>query len=578
MPIHNADIAEAFDELADLLELQDANPFRVRAYRNAARVVESWPGSLATILARDKGLPRMPGLGSDLTGKVEEFIARKGKLQALEEARRHVPPGVVQLLRIPGMGPKKVDRLRKELGVKSVADVKKACEAGAISALRGFGKKTEDRILAEIRELETGKIVETRIRLSVAEQVAEPFLAELRRVPGVREAIAAGSYRRRRETVGDLDILVACDDSSAVMRTFTEYDEVREVLARGATRSTVRLRSGLNVDLRVVPARSYGAALHYFTGSKDHNIAVRALGVRRGLKLNEYGIFRGKRRIGGKTEEEVFAAVGLPWIPPELRENRGEIEAAQKEKLPRLVELREIRGDLHAHTKATDGRLGIEEMARAAKARGYEYLAITDHTQHLSVTKGMDPKRLMQQIRRIDALNERGHLGILLLKSAEVDILDDGSLDLPDSVLRHLDLTVCSVHFKLALSEARQTERVLRAMDNRYFTVLGHPTGRLIGRRRPEELKLDRIVRAAAERGCLLEVNAQPERLDLTDVHCQLARDNGVKIVISTDAHSDSELDFMRFGVDQARRGWLAARDVANTRPWDELRKLLKRR
>ncbi|MFW5955020.1 MAG: PHP domain-containing protein, partial [Guyparkeria sp.] len=382
------------------------------------------------------------------------------------------------------------------------------------------------------------------------------------------------SYRRGKETVGDLDILVTCRKDSPVMDRFVAHEEVSRVVSHGGTRSTVHLRSGLQVDLRVVPAVGAGAALHYFTGSKAHNIAVRRRGVERGLKINEYGVYRDEKRIAGRTEDEVFEAVGLPFVAPELREDRGEIEAAEARRLPDLVSLADIRGDLHCHTDATDGQHDLETMARAAQARGYEYLAITDHSKAVRVANGLDADRLLAQVDEIDRLNEALE-GITILKGIEVDILADGRLDLPDDVLDRLDLAVCSIHSRFNLSEKQQTERVLRAMENPHFTILGHPTGRLINQRRPYAIDLGQVIRAAAERGCFLEVNAQPSRLDLDDAACMLAREQGARIAVSTDAHADVQLDAMRFGITQARRGWLTADDVINTRGLAALRKLI---
>jgi DNA polymerase (family 10) len=376
--------------------------------------------------------------------------------------------------------------------------------------------------------------------------------------------------------VGDLDILVTCRPHIGVMDRFVAYEDVTEVVAKGETRSTVLLRSGLQVDLRVVPEVSYGAALVYFTGSKAHNIAIRTMAVRKGLKINEYGVFDGDRRVAGRTEAGVYAKIGLPVVPPELREDRGEIEAALAHRLPDLVTLTDIRGDLHTHTNASDGRASIREMAEAARDAGYGYIAVTDHTQHATIAHGLDAKRLRRQIAEIDRLGSQVR-GVAVLKSAEVDILADGKLDLADEVLDDLDFTVCAVHSHFNLPRAKQTERILRAMDNARFTVLAHPTGRLLGAREPYELDMERIIEGARERGCILEINAQPERLDLNDVHCRMARDAGVKVAISTDAHSPEQLGYMRFGIDQARRGWLTAGDVVNTRPLRELRGLLRR-
>ncbi len=376
--------------------------------------------------------------------------------------------------------------------------------------------------------------------------------------------------------MGDLDILVTASKNSPVMERFTGYEEVAEVISHGTTRSTVRLRTGLQVDLRVVPEVSYGAALHYFTGSRAHNIAVRTLGVKRKLKINEYGVFKGDKRIAGKTEEEVFEHVGLPYIEPELREDRGEIEAAQRGQLPDLITVDQIRGDLHAHTKATDGHHSLAQMAEAARRRGYEYLAITDHSQRVTVANGLDKRRLLQQLKEIDRLNDKLD-GLRLLKSIEVDILADGTLDLPDEVLESLDLTVCSVHSKFDLPPRKQTERIIRAMDNRHFNILAHPSGRILNARPAYEVDLERLMEAAKERGCIFEVNGQPKRMDLTDTACKLAKDMGLKVAISTDAHSAEQLDYMRYGVSQARRGWLEKADVINTYPLTKLLKQLKR-
>jgi DNA polymerase (family 10) len=527
---------------------------------------------VAALLAEGKDLAALPGIGRDLAGKIRE-IAETGRLAFLSELEREVPGELAELLTLPGLGPKKAAQVYRGLGITSVAQLAEAARQGRLRGLPGFGGKTEAKLL-EAAQRHAGEA--KRAKISLAEEIAEALLAHLGQVRGVQKVVAAGSYRRRRETVGDLDILVTGGDSARVMERFTGYDEVREVVSKGETRSTVILRSGLQVDVRVVPPESYGAALHYFTGSKAHNIAVRQLGVKKGLRINEYGVFAGEERLGGTTEEEVFAAVGLPWIPPELREDRGEIEAARQGRLPRLVTLEEIRGDLHAHTRATDGRAPLQELAAAARALGYEYLAITEHSQAVTVARGLDEKRLRAHLAEIDRLNETFE-GFRLLKGIEVDILEDGSLDLPDAVLAELDLTVCSVHSRFDLPAERQTGRILRAMDNRHFSILGHPSGRLIGERPPYEVDMERIVRGAAERGCFLELNAHPDRLDLTDIHCQMARAHGVRVAVSTDAHATSHLGFMRFGIGQARRGWLAKDDVLNARPWSELRRLLRR-
>lgn len=571
MPVHNSDIAEIFNEVADLLGILGENPFRVRAYRNAARTIGDLSQSVVSMVEQAKDLTELPGIGKDLAGKIEE-IAKTGTLSQLQDLEDRIPPQLRRLMKIPGLGPKRVKALYDKLAITNLEDLKKAGEEGKIKELKGFGEKIEKMILEEIgREKK-----ETRIKLNVAQEVASDIVSYLKKVEDVKEVIVAGSYRRKKETVADLDVLATCKDGSKVMDAFVNYENVGKIIAQGKTRSTLMLRSGIQMDLRVVPETSYGAALHYFTGSKAHNIAIRRLGVKRGLKINEYGVFKGEKRIAGKAEEEVFAQVALPFIEPELRENWGEIEAAQNGKLPKLITLKEIRGDLHAHTKETDGRHTLEQMVEAARNRGYQYLAITDHSKRLSMTHGFDAKRLALRNEEIDRLN--GKLkGFIVLKSIEVDILDDGSLDLPNSILKELDLTVCSVHSKFNLSREKQTERIIRAMDNPYFNILAHPSGRLINEREPYDVDMERLVEAAKERGCVMEVNAHPDRLDLSDVHCKLAKDMGVRVVISTDAHSVTDLELIRFGVWQARRGWIEKEDVLNTRDYDILKKLIKR-
>ncbi len=572
MPVHNADIAAIFDEIADLLEIQGENPFRIRAYRNAAREMQSLGVPASGMIAQGEDLTELPGIGDDLAAKISEIVAT-GKCKALEKLRAKFPPTITTLLKLPGLGPKRVKMLYDKLKVESVAALKEAARAGRIRELPGFGEKTEAAILEALaRHAEEAP----RFKLAVAAQYAEPLVAYLGKSRNVKQVKIAGSYRRFGETVGDLDILATTSGTSDVMERFVRYDEVREVMAHGETRATVRLKCGLQVDLRVVPQESFGAALQYFTGSKAHNIEIRRLGQRKKLKINEYGVFRGTRAVCGETEESVYAAVGLPWIAPELRENRGEIEAARKGKLPRLVELGDLRGDLHAHTKATDGHHTLKEMAEAARARGFEYLAITEHSRRLTIAHGLDVHGLRKQMEEIDRLNEKLS-GITLLKGIEVDILEDGNLDLPDEVLGECDLVVGAVHSKFTLSRVRQTARILKAMERPHFTILAHPTGRLLGSREAYDVDMLKIIRAARARGCFLELNAHPERLDLLDIHCQMARDEGVLVAISSDAHGIRDFDNLLYGVGQARRGWLEKKDVLNTRSLKLLGPLLRR-
>jgi DNA polymerase (family 10) len=572
MPVHNADITAIFEEIADLLEIGGANPFRIRAYRNAARILGDLPQEARQLVERGDDLTRLPGIGSDLAGKINEIVS-SGHCSLLDRLRRETPPAVAELLKIPGLGPKRVKVLYHELEVQNIEQLHRAALDGRIRVLHGFGEKTEQNIL---QSLQAHASQSRRFKLATAAQYAETLHAFLQAIPGVQQVTVAGSFRRMRETVGDLDILVTATPGSPVMQRFTAYDEVAEVFSAGDTRASILLKCGMQVDLRAVAQSSYGAALHYFTGSKAHNIAIRRIAQQLGLKINEYGVFRGAQRIAGDSEESVYRAVGLPYIPPELREDRGEIEAARGGRLPKLVELPDLRGDLHAHSKASDGHDSLHDMALAAKALGLEYLAITEHSRRLTVAHGLDPLQLARQCDEIDRLNAQLD-GITLLKGIEVDILEDGSLDLPDGVLARLDLVVGAVHSRFELSRAKQTERILRAMDHPHFTLLAHPGGRLIERRDPYDVDMLHIIRHARQRGCFLELNAHPERLDLLDSHCQSAKEEGVLVSINSDAHSTFDFTNLRYGVGQARRGWLEKFDVLNTRPLAALRKLLKR-
>jgi DNA polymerase (family 10) len=572
MPVVNATISAIFDEIADLLDIQGANPFRIRAYRNAARTVGELGTDLQTLAGRGTPLTDIPGIGEDLADKIEEIVAT-GNCQFLERLRKEVPPAVTALLRVPGLGPKRVRVLWHDLDIQTLEQLLRAAKDGRIQTLPGFGAKTEQKILESI-QAHLGEA--RRFKLSVAAQYADSLLAYLRKVKGVKRAEAAGSLRRMKETVGDLDLLVAASGDSPVMDQFTRYEDVAEVLSKGPTRATVILRSGIQVDLRVLPEESYGAALQYFTGSKAHNIVMRRMAQERDLKLNEYGLFRGDRRVAGESEESVYEAVGLAWIPPELREDRGEIDAARAGKLPELVELSDLRGDLHVHSKASDGHNTIREMAAAAKEHGLAYLAITDHSRRLTVAHGLDPARLRKQIAEIKKLNA-DLASVTVLAGIEVDILEDGSLDLPDSVLAELDVVVAAVHSKFDLPRATQTERIVKALGNPHVRILAHPTGRLIDEREPCDVDMQQVIRAARDRHVALEVNSHPQRLDLVDVHCQMARDEGVLVAIDSDAHSTFEFDGLRFGVGQARRGWLEKKDVLNTRSLKELRAWLRR-
>ena len=568
MPVQNAEIAAMFDQAAELLEIEGENPFRVRAYRRAARVVEGLPQSVASLLRAGRDLSDLPGIGKDLAGKIAEIV-KTGHFELLESLKKKLPGQLGDIAALPGLGPKRVKLLYSKLKVHTLDDLRRAVKAGRLHRLKGFGPGIEKKLSSALAKPRAEK----RFKLAVAEAEAEALVEFLR---GSGRVVVAGSYRRRRDTIGDLDVLVTAKDGAAVGDRLVRYENVAEVPAHGPTRTTVVLRSGLQVDVRAVQEESYGAALLYFTGSKAHNIALRGLANERGWKLNEYGLFSGKRRIAGATEEEVYKKLGLAFIAPELREDRGEIALARAGKLPRLVSLADIRGDLHVHSDWTDGTATIAEMAEGAKALGYQYIALTDHSRRVAMAHGLDPARLSRQIREIDRLNA-GLRGFTILKGIEVDILKDGRLDLPDASLAQLDIVVAAVHSYFGLPREVQTDRIIRAMHNPHVTIVAHPTGRLIGEREPYEVDMDRVLAAARDLGCCLEINAEPDRLDLNDIHARAAKTVGVKLAVSTDAHSVDAFRYMRFGIDQARRGGLSRADVINTRPLSELKKLLRR-
>jgi DNA polymerase (family 10) len=568
MPVQNAEIAAMFDQAAELLEIEGENQFRVRAYRRAARVIEGLPKAVGSLLKSGQDLSELPGIGKDLAGKIADIV-KTGHFNLLDTLKRKLPGELGDMAALPGLGPKRIKLLYDKLKVRTLNDLREAIKAGRLRELRGFGPAIEEKLFGALEKPRS----ERRFKISVAEAEAEALVAFLR---GRGRVVVAGSYRRRRDTVGDLDVLVTAKNGAAVGNRLVEYDNVAQVVAHGPTRTTVILRSGLQVDVRAVPEESYGAALMYFTGSKAHNIALRGIANQHGWKLNEYGLFSGKRRIAGATEEDVYKELGLPFVEPELREDRGEIAAALAGKLPRLVKLSDLRGDLHVHSEWTDGTLPIAEMAAAAQARGYEYIALTDHSRRVAMTHGLDPARLARQIHEIDRLNEK--LGnFTILRGIEVDILKDGSLDLPDASLAKLDIVVAAVHSHFDLPRKAQTDRIIRALENRYVSILAHPTGRLIGEREPYDIDMELVISAARKAGCYLEINAEPDRLDLNDLHAHAAKLAGVKLAVSTDAHSVDAFQCMRFGIDQARRAWLTASDVLNTRPLAELRKLLER-
>jgi DNA polymerase (family 10) len=570
--MQNPDIARLFDEVADLLEIKDENPFRVRAYRNAARVVRDYPQPLADEVRREADLTEIPGIGKDLAEKIEQIVAT-GELPLHRQLAAKLPAGLLDLLRIPGLGPKRVKLLYTKLKVKSAADLEKALDRGKVKALAGFGPKMEQNIRAGLGQ---ALHVERRLLLPDADTHARAIIAHLQAGGGLTDLEVAGSYRRRRETIGDLDVLATATDHQRIIERFTGYGQVAKVVSRGDTRVTVQLRGGLQVDLRVVEPAAYGAALLYFTGSKAHNVELRQIAQDQKYKLNEYGLYRGTRRIAGRTEAEVYAKLGLDWIPPELREARGEIALARDHRLPTLVTLEDIRGDLQMHTTASDGEGSLADMANGCRARGYAYCAITDHSKRVSMAMGLDAKRLRAQWKEIDGWNASAR-DFTILKSVELDILESGKLDLPDDVLAEADYVVASIHYGMNQDKQALTRRVIGAIRHPHVDAIGHPTGRLVGKRESYPLDFDAVAQAAADLGCLLELNGHPERMDLPDTLAAAARSRGVRFVLSTDSHHPTNLGFMRYAVDLARRAGLAAADIVNTLPLEEFRSALKR-
>lgn len=571
MSIHNADIAAAFDEIADLLSIQGANTFRIRAYRRAAQSIRGLPHPI-NAAADPAAYEALPGIGADLAAKIAELI-RTGQIAALQTLRRQVPSGLRELLDLPGLGPARVRALMRALQIKSPADLRRALGAGRLAGVRGFGPAVCARLEAALAR-KTGKAA-GRVPISQAAEYAEPLRRFLASVPGVERVEIVGSYRRGRDTVGDLDVLVCAPAKVDLATALREYSDLGTLSASGRTKAAGVLRNGLPFDLRVVAAESFGAALQYFTGSKEHGIRLRERARARGLKLSEYGLFRGARRLAGRDEQDIYAALGLKWIAPELREDRGELQAAEHNALPKLLERADIRGDLHVHTRATDGHDSLEDMVAAARAAKLSYVAITDHSRYLGIVRGQDAARLARQCDEIDALNERLR-GFTVLKGAEVDILEDGRLALADAALARLDVVVIAVHSHFDLSEAKQTARLLRALERPHVTILAHPTGRLLGEREPYALDFERILSAAHARPCYLEVNGQPLRLDLDDIHVKAAVERAVLLSLASDSHSVGQFANLDGAVRQARRGWAGPGDVLNTRPLAQLRKLLR--
>jgi DNA polymerase (family 10) len=588
--LNNAEIARVLEEIADILEIKNENVYRIRAYRNAARTVEVQMTPLRRVVEEGGRLTDLPGIGKEMANHIREMV-ETGTLSFRDQLIAEVPRSLIDLMRLPSVGPKKAKKLWEELEICSVEELEQAAKEGRIAGVQGFGAKTQEKILAGIQEHRQHT---SRYLISDAERFVEPLVAYLKEVPEVERLEVAGSYRRRRETIGDIDLLATASNPGPVMEAFLHYPQIDRTLMSGDTRSTITLGSGLQVDLRVVAPESYGAALLYFTGSKEHNVKLRRRAVERGLRISEYGVFRvekadagdeevhgerGERgeRVAGATEEEVYASVGLAWIPPELREDRGEIEAAAAGPLPRLLEVGDMRGDLHMHSVWSDGRNTIEEMVEACAARGYEYMVISDHSKALSMTNGLDAYRLALQWKEIDEVRAR-HPEIRILRAMEVDILADGTLDLEDEMLAGLDLVLVSLHSRLDLPEREQTERVLKALSHPEVNVFCHPTARLINRRRPAELDMEAVLARAAERGVAVELNCNPHRLDLKDTHLRLAKELGCKIVVNTDSHRTRELELIRYGIEQARRAGLEPGDVLNTLPYKKFVKAIEKK
>ena len=574
----NLDMARIFDEIADIFEVKGENPFKIRAYRRAARTIESLTQDLKVIAERGgiNELKKIPGVGDAIAKKILE-IAETGDCKKHIELKQEVPSGVLELLAIPRVGPKTIAKVHDELGICSIADLEEAARSHKLKKLPGLGAKVEENILKGIAQYRSYK---GRVLLSEALPRAESIVTELKKLDAVAKITIAGSLRRMRETIGDIDILVVSNSPRAVMDAFTSLDGVEDIVAKGNTKSSIVLR-GIDVDLRVVAEASFGAAAHYFTGSKHHNIRIRELGMKQGLKINEYGIFRGDERIGGEDEADVFASVGLAYIPPELREDRGEIEAAKANRIPELVAANDIKGDLHVHTNWSDGKNSIEEMALTAISSGYEYIAVADHSPAVGIAGGMNEDKITKRQEEIEKLNTRFEdegIKFSVLSASEVDIKSDFSMDFPDDVLKSLDVVVGAIHTKFAQDRETMTKRIVTAMENPNVDIIAHPTGRLLGKRDPYEVDMEQLMESAKATGTIMELNSFPGRLDLNDVHCKMAKDYGVLIAISTDAHDAMQMrDVIKYGVATARRGWLEPKDVVNTRGLEDLRALLKR-
>jgi len=567
----NRELARMFEAIADSLEFEGESPFRFNAYRRAARAMMDLSEDVEEIRKRGE-LMQIPGVGSKTAEKIEEYL-KTGKMRRYEEARKHVTPSLLELMRIPGLGPKRLKIIHDKLNVNTLEELEAAAQDGRLGGLPGMGQKTAENILRGIKVVQqAGK----RIPLGLALPVVEEIVDKLRKAAKIERCLPAGSLRRMRETIGDIDILATGAKGRKIVDAFTKLPDVRDVLAKGDTKGSILTAEGLQVDLRVVPEESYGAALQYFTGSKAHNIRLREIARKKNLKVNEYGVFRGEKSIGGATEEEVYAILGLPWIPPTLREDRGEIQAALEGELPEIVTIDDIRGDLHVHSKWSDGRFSIEDMVNAAKKLGYEYVAISDHSHSTVIAGGLNVEQLHQQLEEIEKLRKKIK-GIEILTSTEMDIKPDGELDYPDDVLAKLDIVTASVHAAFKQDRKTLTNRVLKAVENPHVDIIGHPTGRLVNSREGYDIDLEAVMKLAAQTGTALEVNSQWERLDIDDVAVKRAVELGVNLAIDTDAHNPSQYGFIRFGIATAQRGWATKEHVVNTWPLKKLHEWLDR-
>jgi len=568
----NREIADIFERMADILEFKGENPFKISAYRKASRIIGDLTQDIEEIAEKGR-LKEVPGIGEGMAEKVAEYL-KIGKISKFEEIKKEVSDELIAIMDIPGVGPKTLSLLHKEKGIGDLSQLEKAVENGSLVGLPGIGEKKVENIKRGIELLKRSK---GRMNLGMAFPVAKRIVETLREKTGSQKIEWAGSLRRMKENIGDIDILATGADHEKIVHAFTHLPEVKEVLASGETKASVIVEGGTQIDLRVVEENSYGAALQYFTGSKGHNIRLRGIAKAIGIKINEYGVFKGEKKIGGKEEKEVYRCLGMDWIEPELREDRGEIEAAQEGRLPKLVRESEIKGDLHVHSKWSDGTSSIEEIAKAARKRGYQYVAICDHSKSLRIAHGLDESRLMKQIEEIDRLNKKLK-GFQILKGSEVDILADGGLDFSDKVLEKLDLVVGAVHSGFKQEKGRMTKRIIRALENPLIHVIAHPSGRLLGARDPYEVEIDGLMEAAKQHGKALEINAYFERLDLDDIHCRKAKEMGIRVAIGTDSHHLDQMWMIGLGVAVARRGWLEAPDVLNTLPLKGILKWCQRK